>query len=346
MSSPLPQAPGEITATWLSEVLETDIAAVTLVDAHAGTTGRAVIDIVHSNDKLPNRLFVKLPPTDEMQRQFVVSTGMGRKEVLFYQHLSGEVPVRVPRAYFCEASNDGSQYILLLEHLEVSGCTFRNASTRYGREYIEEVLTAFAKLHGAYWESGRFAGDLGWLAPPVQHDIAVTLIEQVLARHGASMPPVFTQMAELYLAETDAIHRLWQRGADTVIHGDVHDANFFYDSDQPGLLDWAIVSRGPAMRDVGYFLAGTLSAQDQRDWGRELVVFYQEALSRHCANPASVDDLWLSYRHHAAYVWVGSAVTLAMGEEWQPVNYVKSGLQRVHTALEALESVEALRSAL
>ena len=343
---PLPQTPAEITASWLSQVLDTDIEAVALVDAHAGTTGRAVIDLTHSSEALPQRLFVKLPPTDEMQRQFVISTGMGRNEVLFYQHLSAEVPVRVPRAYHCEASADGSQYIMLLEHLEVSGCTFRNASTRYGRGYIEEVLGAFARLHGSYWESPRFDADLDWLTPPAQHEIAVTLIEQVLSRHGASMPAVFTDMAELYLAETDAIHQVWQRGADTVIHGDVHDGNFFYDTDKPGLLDWAIVSRGPAMRDVGYFLAGILTAEHQRDWARDLVAFYQGELSRHCAHPPSVEDLWLAYRHHAAYVWVGSAVTLAMGEEWQPVNYVKSGLQRVHTALEELGSVEALRDAL
>ena len=38
-------------------------------------------------------------------------------------------------------------------------------------------------------------------------------------------------------------------------------------------------------------------------------------------------------------------VTLAMGDAWQPVNYVKSSLQRLHSALEALGSVEAIRAA-
>jgi len=342
----LPLTPEDISAAWLSEVLDAEITSLRLVDAHAGTTGRAVIAIEHRLSHLPDRLFVKLPPTDEMQRHFVVSTGMGRKEVQFYQRLSEEVPLRVPRSYYSESNADGTRYIMLLEHLEDTGCTFRNASTRYGRAYIEQVLAAFARLHGAYWESERFSQDLSWLAPPVQHDIAITLVQRALDLHGARMPPVFSQMARLYLDHTDAIHALWQRGASTVIHGDVHDGNFFYDGDQPGLLDWAIVSRGSAMRDVGYFLAGTLKASHQRDWARELVQHYQQGLSQHCSNPPDFEELWLQYRHHAAYVWVGSTVTLAMGEEWQPVSYVLAGLERVHAALETLDTVGALRAAL
>lgn len=342
----LPCTPQEISAAWLTQVLGEKVDAVTVVDAHTGTTGRAVIDIKHSSQQLPPRLFVKLPPTDEMQRHFVVSTGMGRNEVRFYQHLGPEMPLRVPHAYYAAANEDGTQYIMLLEHLEDSGCTFRNASNRQGRQYLEEVLAAFARMHGAYWNSERFTADLDWVVPPPQHEIAVPLVEKALQVHGAKMPPVFTQMAELYINHTDAMHDLWQRGTPTVIHGDVHDGNFFYDRDQPGLLDWAIVSRGPGARDVGYFLAGILDARQQADWGRELVEFYAKELARHCSDAPSVDTLWQQYQWHAAYVWISSAVTLAMGDEWQPMNYVLSGLARVHGALDSLGSVAAIRRAL
>lgn len=342
----IPMTPQEITAGWLSEVLDAPVEAVEVVDAHAGTTGRAVLSLSHNAPQLPRRLFVKLPPDDEMQRHFVVSTGMGRNEVRFYRELGPELPLRVPHCYYADASEDGSAYIMLLEHLEDSGCTFRNAKQRYGRPYLEEVLAAFARMHGAYWNSPRFDTDLAWLAPPVQHDIAVPLIERALRLHGARMPQVFTDIAQLYLSDTDALHRVWQRGTPTVIHGDVHDGNFFYDRDQPGLLDWAIVSHGPAMRDIGYFLAGMLEPAHQVQWGRELVSYYQAQLAQHCAQPDSVEELWEQYRWHAAYVWVGATVTLAMGDEWQPVKYVLAGLERVNTALETLDSVSALRAAI
>lgn len=343
--SDLPLTPQQITAPWLSTVLGETIEAVTLVDAHAGTTGRAVIDISHNSKHLPQRLFVKLPPTDEMQRHFVVSTGMGRNEVLFYRHLSQEVPLRVPHAYYAGANEAGTQYIMLLEHLEDTGCTFRNARNRYGEGYLKEVLTVFAKMHGAYWDSPRFSADLAWVTPPGRHEIAVPLIQEALQRHGGDMPPVFTEMANLYIQEADAVHQLWEKGTPTLIHGDVHDGNFFYDEDQPGLLDWAIASRGPAMRDVAYFLTGSITPEHQH-WVRPLVEFYLQELGKYCTQPPGIDEIWQQFQWHAAYVWVGSTVTLAMGEEWQPTRYVLAGLRQIHTSMVNLDSVAAIKSAL
>jgi aminoglycoside phosphotransferase (APT) family kinase protein len=160
------------------------------------------------------------------------------------------------------------------------------------------------------------------------------------------MPAVFREMGELYMAEADAIHRIWSQGAPTLIHGDVHDANLFYDVDKPGFLDWAMVARGPALRDVGYFLAGTLTPQDQRDGGADLLAYYREQLLALGAPAPSMQELWQQYQWHAAYVWVGATVTLAMGDAWQPVNYVMASLVRLHAAMESLGSVAALRSAI
>jgi len=337
----------EITPDWLSHVLDAPVAAARVVDAHAGTTGRAVLALDYARaTTLPRRLFVKLPPTDEQQRAFVCSSGMGRREALFYQSLSAEVPLRVPHCYHADSDAAGQHYIMLLEQLEDSGCTFRNASCRYSLDYIRQVLAAFARLHAAYWQSPRFANDLAWLQPPLQHEIAVQLIALALQQHSAAMPPVFAAMGELYLEEANAIHRLWNQGAATLIHGDVHDGNLFYDADKPGFLDWALVARGPAMRDVGYFLAGTLSPEDQKRHQWDLLLYYREQLSANGAPAPSMEELWRQCQWHAAYVWVGTTVTLAMGDAWQPLAYVLKTLERLHQVLENLDSVGALRAAL
>jgi aminoglycoside phosphotransferase (APT) family kinase protein len=343
----IPQELNQLSREWLSEALRTPVASATVVDAHAGTTGRALLELQYAQaTDLPPRLFVKLPPTDEMQRAFVTSSGMGKREAQFYAALSSEVPVRLPRCYYAASDDAGESYIMLLENLVDAGCTFHNASTRYSLDYIRQVLDAFARLHAAYWNSPRFETDLAWLQPPQQHEIAVTLIQLSLEQHAATMPPVFRQMGELYLEQANAIHQLWQRGAPTLIHGDVHDANLFYDAVQPGFLDWAIVSRAPSMRDTGYFLAGTLTPQHQRDSGAQLLDYYRKQLLALGAPAPSADELWQQYQWHAAYVWVGAAVTLAMGEAWQPVSYVKASLERLHAAMELLGSVDAIRGAL
>lgn len=343
----IPASPDAISVDWLSHVLDATVTSVRVVDAHAGTTGRAVLELDHDRpEDLPARLFVKLPPTDPMQQEFVRSTGMGLREVRFYQDLSTEVPLRVPHCYHADSDDAGEEYIMLLEHLEDSGCTFQNASERYSKDYIRQVLAAFARLHSTYWASPRFKADLDWLEPPLQHAIAVDLIAVALEKHGDTMPDVFRAMGELYLSEADAIHALWNRGEATLIHGDVHDGNLFFSDEQPGFLDWALVARGPAMRDVGYFLAGTLAPSDQQAWGRELLQYYREQLVANGVSAPSIEELWQQYQWHAAYVWVGSTVTLAMGDAWQPVNYVLSSLEKLHAALDTLGSVEAIRSAL
>ncbi len=96
----------------------------------------------------------------------------------------------------------GEEYIMLLEHLEDSGCTFRNARTRYSENYVREVLAAFARFHSAYWASPRFDSDLAWVQSPVQHEIALPLIDKALKMHASSMPSVFREMGELYLDGT------------------------------------------------------------------------------------------------------------------------------------------------
>jgi hypothetical protein len=340
----IPQELSSLSSDWLAHVLDAPVRGFTVVDAHAGTTGRAVLELDYAQAvDLPRRLFVKLPPTDAMQRAFVTSSGMGMREARFYESLSAELPVRVPRSYFAASDDAGEAYIMLLEHLVDAGCTFFNASSRYSLDYVRQVLDAFACLHAKYWDSPRFDSDLAWLQPPLQHDIAVQLIALSLEKHAATMPPVFRAMGELYLAHANDIHRLWLRGAPTLIHGDVHDANLFYDADKPGFLDWAMVARGPAMRDTGYFLAGTLTPHDQRESGRELLDYYRKQLLALGAPAPSTDELWQQYQWHAAYVWVGGAVTLAMGDAWQPVNYVKASLERLHAAMEYLGTVEAIR---
>ena len=342
-----PKTVDDLSCAWLAQALGVPVTGYKVIEAHAGTTGRAVLQLEYGQQSdFPSRLFVKLPPTDELQRAFVTSSGMGRREALFYATLSAEIPVRVPSCYFSVSDDAGEAYIMLLEHLEDSGCTFKNTKTRYSQTYMRQVLAAFAKFHAAYWTSPRFDSDLAWVQPPVQHDIALPLIANALELHAANMPTVFRDMGELYLERTDDIHQLWNRGAPTLIHGDVHDGNLFFDAEGPGFLDWALVARAPAMRDVGYFLAGVLTPADQQAWGRDMILYYREQLLAFGAPAPSEQELWKQYQWHAAYVWVGSAVTLAMGDAWQPVNYMLASLERLHAALETLDSVNAIRAAL
>ncbi len=347
---PIPASLSSITDEWLSEVLDQTVTGHRVVDAHAGTTGRGVIALsCEKGATLPERLFVKLPPDDAAQRLFVTTSGMGRREALFYQQLSDEVPLRVPRNYYAVANDSGEEYIMLMEHLEDSGCTFRNASTARASgesmDYIKRVLAAFARLHAAYWNAPRFTQDLAWIDPLMQHEIAAQLVTSSLQQHGASLPAVFRAMAELYLAETDGVHRLWREGDVTLVHGDAHDGNLFMHGREPGFLDWAVLARAPGMRDVGYFLAATLE-EGERDALPDLMRYYRQQLQAGGVSVPSEQLLWQQLQWHATYVWLSATVTFAMGDAWQPQRYALSALEKIHGAIEHLQSVSALREAL
>lgn len=339
----------EITPDWLGSVLGAAVSAVRVEDENNGTTGRAGIAVDYAKpSSLPRRFFIKLPPADPAQRDFVISSGMGKREARFYHALSAEMPVRVPQCYFSDWCASGEQYTMVLERLEDSACTFRNASTRYSYDYLRAVLTAFAGFHARYWESPRFQGELEWIDGIRQHEIALQLLPRAMRAHGSRMPPLFTQLCELYMAHSNTLHALWKDGDSTLIHGDVHDGNLFYDTrlDKPGLLDWALLARGPAMRDVAYFLAGTLAPDAQQDEAPLLLEYYRRALLERGIAAPSLAELKKQYAIQAIYPWLGAAVTLAMGDRWQASRYVLRTLERLHLTLEVLQSRQRLQGLL
>lgn len=100
------------------------------------------------------------------------------------------------------------------------------------------------------------------------------------------------------------------------------------------------------MRDVGYFLAGTLTPEDQQNHHLEMLDYYRQQLLKQGVAAPGLDELLLQYSWHAVYVWVGAAVTLAMGDAWQPSRYVLRSLERLHLTLEQLESVNRLTNSI
>ncbi len=342
---PIPVRAEDINASWLSESLGEQVDACELESTHEGTTGRAVIWIEHNSQSLPARLFVKLPPTNVDQQAFVMEAGMGMREARFYRELGGELSVRTPRCYHSDYDESGRSYIMLLEHLEDSDCQFRPAR-QYSYTWLQAVMQEFAALHAAFWDSPRFEDELAWLQSPQAGSIGVRLIESALSAHGDALPSIFSELSHLYLDHHQAIHGLWQHGTPTVQHGDPHDGNQFLDGERPGFLDWGVVARGPGMRDVGYFLAGIVRAEDI-DRVPELLEVYREGLKRAgVEQPPDSDELWQQYQWHAMYGWLACATTLGAGETMQPSRYILAALEKMHPTLAAHDVVAAVRAEL
>lgn len=349
MNKPIPMSPDDITASWLQEGLRSrfpgvEIDSIELLDRHAGTTGRARIGMTYrAQAGAPDSVFVKLPPDDEAQRQMVQVTGMGRKESRFYSELAAELPVRIPTPYFAAFDDSGAQYIMVIEDLVASDCSFPKPGDAEAMHHAREIVKGQAGFHAHLWESPRFDQDLSWIERPLRSEIGPRLIEQALQMYGSDMSETFTGLARLFIDHHEAVNDLWEEGETTLIHGDAHMGNLFQDGTTIGFLDWAVLGRGPGMRDVSYTLCNSFTPELRRSEERGLIEIYRDTLIEAGVEAPDLESLWRRHRLHAVYSWVSATVTAAMGDKWQPLAVGLSSMKRTTEAAEDLGSLELFR---
>ena len=339
MSSSIPVDVEDITAAWLEDALRSHapgaaIAAIEVAEAHSWTTGRARVLLTHDDSRLPRSVFVKLAPFDEGQRKFVEQQGMGRAEARFYAELAAEVPVRHPRPWY--AAYEAGRYVMVLEDLQAIGARYPGASDPALPAFVEATIDAFATLHGAFWASPRFAAnaDLAWVERRSRtYGSAAPLVTYAVEQLAEKLPPASRELAEVYLPRADRIPALLAEGTPTLIHGDAHLGNMFADGATPGFLDWAMVSCAPGLRDVAYFLGGSVPTDLRRARERELVARYCARLGEGGAS-LDVDDAWPTYRLHLLTAWIAAVVTAAMGSHWQPIEIGMAATQRANASID------------
>ena len=350
-SEDLPQTPEEISSSWLTEILSPTHPGVRaekieLVDAHSGTTGRARIQVSWRGDAAPaDALFVKLPPTNEISRQMVLSTGMGRREARFYQHVASEVPVRVPQPLWADSNEEGSSYFMLLEDLEAAGCAFPSADDPGLLSLTESLMGALGQLHGQYAIASGEPPHIEGIEPPMQNDWGKILVESALEQFESEMPEDFSRLGRLYLEKNDAFQKLLESGPLTLIHGDPHIGNLFLDGRTVGFLDWACTAVGVGMRDVAYFLCNSTPPDFRRQHQRRLLSIYQESLAA-AGVDLSFAEVEEDYRRFAAYAWIAAVTTLAAGDRMQSLAIGRAATDRANEAIRDLGTFAYFRERL
>jgi Ser/Thr protein kinase RdoA (MazF antagonist) len=216
--------------------------------------------------------------------------------------------VRAPQVYFAAASRFGTRFVLLLEDLAASGCRFADITTPCDWVRACAVMQGLAKLHAAHWESPRLHGDLAWLRGSRQDSIfrvgrflSDVCLRPAFERFGELVPSELRAAAGFVGEQRLVLEALWSRPPLTLIHGDAHAGNLFFDGPEVGFLDWQVVQRGQGMRDVSYFLGSSLSPETRREHGEALIRVYLAALAEEGVQPIPFSVAWEQYRLHALY---------------------------------------------
>jgi Phosphotransferase enzyme family len=342
----IPRTVDDLTSAWFGEVLGLEVVGATVADRSSGTTGRARVEL-EGGDGVPASVFVKLPPFDEQQRKLVDMTGMGVAEARFYRDVAREVPVRVPGVWYSET--DGSDYVMVLEDLTASGCTFPTPLDADIEGRARDIVHQLTALHAQYWDSPRLTagGDLAWLAERVRNQGGggAHYIKRAVDTIGDRFDESFHRIADFYLEHGPEVAALWFQGTPTLIHGDAHIGNLFVDTaagGRTGFLDWAVVCAAPGVRDVAYVMCNSVPVELRESMERGVVDDYCAGIAER-GGSIDPDETWDSYRIQALYSWVASVSTAGMGSKWQASDIGLSASARATSACTYLASVDAAR---
>jgi hypothetical protein len=265
----------------------------------------------------------------------------GIPEALFYRHLVGSTGVRTLECFYADVDQRTQHGVIITNDVAAQGATFLDALSPFGADQVAESLEQYAILHGRTWARAGF--DEPWLGPRLEATMRARGLPVISGNFegpiGARVPEPVRDARRLLEAVRRLAHLLEKAEPRCLLHGDAHVGNLYLNGgDQPCLVDWQLVQRGPWYLDVGYHLGCTLSPEDRRRTESDLLAHYLDRLRAEGADPPSWDDARRDIRLGLLYGFFLWAITLKV----DPL-ITTAMLERLGTAVadhEAYASVE------
>lgn len=342
----LPRRVQDVDAAVLSRVMGTTVRSVRVLGSDAGTSARARLVLTGKN--VPDSVFVKLAAKTAATRLMGELGRLGHTEVRFYRQLAPQV-VGAPYSYGAAFDSWTGRYLVVLEDLPVESCEFPDTLHPLSLDQASLIVELLADLHATFWDrlprDGR--GPLGWLYTP-SGDVTSLLTGSLMhasIKRLAERTEIPVENGGFIADNYRAVAALIDTPPHTVMHGDAHPGNMYFDGGKAGLLDWQAVRRGHPSRELAYTLITSLTPEDRRASQRELLDDYRRALAAAGGPTLDRDDLWLRFRQAALYAYVAPLITAGMGG-MQVEGIAMEGLRRGVAALDDLETVAALKRSL
>lgn len=362
----IPDRAEAIDAAWLEAALRerhpgVRVESVEVVDRAEVTNNHAWLRVRFAEAAgVPESLFCKLLPVEPARRAAIAATGMGLREARFYAELAPHLKLRVPRAFVARCDVGDGRFVLLLEDLRLAGCTVSSGPESVPPDAAADALADLADLHVRYEDPARRAREAGFVKPPdPPSDYGSTRLAFALAHRRDA----FAEASRLYVDHQPALHALWAAGPSTVIHGDTHIGNVFFEpvgaaAFEPsgagravvgriGFLDWGMLVVSTPLRDVAYFLQMSLSVEDRRREERRLLDHYLAVRRALGGSSIDRDAAFRTYRIQAAYLAPASCQVVTLPDDATPARRRFAGafLRRAEAAIEDLEACRAVREA-
>jgi len=354
---PIPDAPDQVTAGWLSAVLSSQGSEVSVSHAavssigtgQTGATYRISVRYAAGGRGLPESFVVKLPAQDEAVRDRVALSY--RSEHAFYTEVATTVAVPLPRCYHCAIAEDGHQFVLLLADMApaVQGDQIRGCSVAEARL----AVTALAGLHGPRWCDPTWLDFSGTVMPKPDEagasglgDITKLAAQITIDKLGPRMSAADRETV-LESAELIADWLLHSPDRFSLLHGDYRIDNLLFDPDRTRVtaVDWQTLAVGLPARDLSYFIATSLQPAERTACERELVDAYYRALAGHGVIGYDAETCWQDYRFGMLQVPLISTLGFAFSAETERGgDMMLAMLERGSAAIRELKTLELIRS--
>jgi hypothetical protein len=350
--SSVPLESSGVTPRWLKDVLGLPsgaISSVSVVSEDSGTAARARIAVESEPDvDVPSHLFLKLTPTNYLQRMMMQVFDLGANEVFFYQALGNHVPVRLPRCHAAMIDTRRGRNVIILEDL-ADTALFRDIRDPATATQAEAVIDAMADQHAAFWGTDRFATDLRSMtgrsaaANFLGDIIRKRFLGNMKGQAADIVPDAVKRQGRIFFERSADIEAMWAAEPQTVLHGDTHLGNLFFEGDDPGFIDWQVARAGAGIRDVAYFTSSSLDINVRRTVERRLVERYAERLEA-AGIGVDFDWLWALYRAGFTEFYTSAVAASEAGKRAQDPEVCRVGVERAAAACEDHDSFGILEA--
>lgn len=304
----IPSSPGEVTASWLSEVLGTHVTEVSAANLGegVGVMGEVTrLRLTYADGAGgPATLIAKTVSPAEQNLETAGTYGFYAREVAFYQEVAQLMDLRVPECLYADMAPGGVPFILLLE--EVVGARQIDQLVGPTPDEAARIVDEVAKLHATWWDNPAIE-ELSWL-PPMNNelykgyaDVLPQLAPLLKANWGERLDPAampwLDELCERYVGLLD-----WfvESGPVTFCHYDLRPDNILIapESDPDGicLLDWQLAVRHRGTFDMAYFLGQNVPVEFRRRHQDALLRRYHDNLVGLGVHGYSFDRCWDDYR--------------------------------------------------
>lgn len=313
----IPESIEQVTPEFLSDVLETEVSAVSATQIGEGTGFMGLIHRVEIEYAEPGAgapsMIAKMP-TDEEGARFVAGLmRLYEKESGFYRELAQDVPIAIPGCYYNAGDLESDKWCLLLEDITDAspGDQLQAPDASQSREMVKSLALIHAAFDGKVddveWLDG--VGNLGIEAVATIYPEARPI---VMERYGDIIPKQLDEQCAAFHEMLPGYFEAVSKLPSTLIHGDYRTDNLMFKPDGSFVvLDWQVIGRAPGSYDLYYLMGLSLDTELRRSMHDELIDLYLEMLEAQGARAPSKQDLIEQMRSVALLLGVIGTATMS-----------------------------------